>query len=80
MSNNTITIPAIPKDWITHSGVIPAGNGYRTRVKAVLHTSTGMHPFVVHTAYEYEGAWAYERGTYCLTEEEGMRAFQDRSK
>lgn len=78
--SNKITIPAIPSDWIAHSGVQPAGNGLRTHVKAVLHKCSGYHPFVVHTAYEYKGEWAYERGDYCKTEEEGIKAFAARQK
>lgn len=81
--NNTkpsISVPAIPSDWIAHSGVQLAGNGLRTHVKAVLHKCSGYHPFVVHTAYEYQGEWAYERGTYCMTEAEGIKAFAERQK
>jgi len=74
-----ISIPAIPSDWILHSGVIPAGDGYRTRVKTVLHKCSGYHPFVVHSAYEYNGEWSYEQGTYCKTEEEGIAAFWKRT-
>ena len=73
MSN--ITIPAIPSTWIAHTGVIPAGNGYRTRVEKVVHTVSGYHPFVIHTAYEYDGAWAYEQGHYFKTEAEALAAF-----
>lgn len=77
-----ISIPAIPEDWILHDGVIPAGNGYRTRVKTVLHAAHAgsPHPFVVHSAYEYNGGWSYEHGTYCLTQEEGIAAFWKRTK
>lgn len=75
MSNKTITLPAIPADWIAHTGVIPAGNGYRTHVKKVLHTVSGYHPFVIHTAYEYEGKWAYESGRYFSTEAAALAAF-----
>jgi hypothetical protein len=73
MSN--ITIPAIPSNWIAHSGVLPAGNGYRTRVEKVLHTVPGYHPFCIHLAYEYEGKWAYESGRYFKTEDEALAAF-----
>lgn len=73
--SNTTTIPSIPKTWIAHTGVIPAGNGYRTRVKKVLHTVSGYHPFVIHTAYEYNGEWAYECGSYFSTEEAAVTAF-----
>ena len=71
----TTTIPAIPSDWLAHSGVIPAANGYRTRIKAVLHPCAGYHPFVVHTAYECDGRWAFEQGDYCKTEDEGVQKF-----
>lgn len=76
-------IPAIPTDWLAHSGVVPAGNGYRTHVKTVLHKASegSYHPFVVHTAYENDiGEWAYEQGSYCFTEEEGRTIFAKRNK
>jgi len=41
MSNKSVTIPAIPSNCIAHSGIIPAGNGYCTRVEKVLHTVSG---------------------------------------
>jgi hypothetical protein len=72
----TITIPEIPADWISHTGIIPAGNGYRTRVKKVLHKTDGFHPFVIHTAYEYQGRWAYERGSYFHDLTEASKAFE----
>jgi hypothetical protein len=75
MSNKSVTIPAIPSNWIAHSGVIPAGNGYRTRVQKVLHTVSGYHPFVIHTAYEYDGKWAYESGSYFKDEASALAAF-----
>jgi hypothetical protein len=77
MNNNH---PPIPADWIAHSGVIAAGNGYRTHVKTVLHKASAgsYHPFVLHTAYEYNGAWSYEQGSYCMTKEEGMEGFNAR--
>ena len=73
--SNTITLPSIPTDWIAHSGIVPAGNGYRTHVKRVLHKVDGYHKFVIHTAYEYEGKWSYEHGRYFLTEEEALKAY-----
>jgi len=80
--SNTITIPAIPSDWLAHSGVIPAGNGRGTRICAVLHKASleSYHPFVVHAAYENNGVWAFERGDYCMTEAEGIKAFAARQK
>jgi hypothetical protein len=68
----TITIPAIPADWISHTGIIPAGNGYRTHVRKVLHSSQSQyHPWVIHSAYVNDrGEWAYEQGDYCETLEE----------
>lgn len=77
MSNDTISIPAIPSNWIAHTGVVPAGNGYRTRVQKVLHTVSGYHPFCIHRAYEYEGKWAYEYGHYFMTEAEALKAFNE---
>lgn len=73
MSN--ITIPSIPADWIAHTGIIPAGNGYRTRVQKVLHSVAGYHPYCIHTAYEYEGKWAYENGSYFKDEASALAAF-----
>jgi hypothetical protein len=72
--------PPIPADWITHSGAIPAGNGYRARIKAVLHKCDGYHPFVVHAAYEYNGGWSFEHGDYFFTVEEALPRFHERSK
>ena len=77
---NLIPVPAIPADWIAHSGMVLAGNGLRTHVKAVLHKVGGYHPYVVHTAYVSNDEWCYERGTYCKTEEEGIKAFAGRQK
>jgi hypothetical protein len=74
--SNTITIPAIPSNWLAHSGIRPAGNGYRTRVEKVLHTVSGYHPFVIHTAYEYDGKWAYESGRYFKDEASALAAFE----
>jgi hypothetical protein len=76
MSNKTLSIPTIPANWITHSGVLPAGNGYRTRVQKVLHTVGGYHPFCIHTAYEYNGEWAYECGRYFKDEVAALAAFE----
>ena len=59
-------VPNIPSDWIAHSGIIPAGNGFRTRVAKVLHKCDGYMPYVIHRAYEYDGKWAYEAGSYFL--------------
>lgn len=76
MSNKTITIPSIPSNWLAHTGVIPAANGYRTRVQKVLHTvDYGYHKFVIHTAYEYNGEWAYESGRYFKDEASALAAF-----
>lgn len=75
MSNKTISIPAIPANWIAHSGVRPAGNGYRTHVKKVLHPVDGYHPFCIHAAYEYNGAWEYENGRYFKNESDALTAF-----
>jgi hypothetical protein len=76
MSNKTLTIPSIPANWIVHTGVLPAGNGYRTRVQKVLHTVGGYHPFCIHTAYEYNGEWAYECGRYFKDEAAALAAFE----
>jgi hypothetical protein len=74
MSN--ITIPSIPSNWIAHSGITPAGNGYRTHVRKVLHTvEYGYHKFVIHTAYDDNGKWAYENGRYFETEDAALTAF-----
>jgi hypothetical protein len=77
MSNNN-NIPTIPTDWIAHSGIIPEGNGFRTRVHKVLHSASAgsYHPFVVHRAYVVDGRWAYESGRYCMTLEEGRKVFE----
>lgn len=74
MSN--ITIPSIPSNWIAHSGVIPAENGYKTRVKKVLHTVPGHHSYCIHTAYEYNGEWSYECGHYFKDEAAALAAFE----
>jgi uncharacterized membrane protein YjdF len=73
--SNTITIPAIPSDWIRHTGIMPADGFTRTRVDRVLHRAEGYMPFVIHRAYVYEGKWAYECGSYFLTEQEALNAF-----
>lgn len=78
--NNTISFPTIPADWIIHSGVQLAGNGFITHVQAVLHKCSGYYPFVVHTAYEHGGEWSYGHGTYCMTLAEGTAAFAERRK
>lgn len=76
--SNSITIPTIPSNWIAHSGVIPADNGYRTHVKKVLHTvDYGYHKFVIHQAYESYGEWSYAHGQYFLTESEALAAFEN---
>jgi len=73
----TITIPAIPAEWIAHSGIIPAGNGLLTHVKTVLHKSTGYHPYVIHTASERQNAWSYGSGKYFLTLEEATKEYRE---
>jgi hypothetical protein len=57
--------------------VIPAGGGYRTHVKTVLHRASegSYHPYVIHTAYENNGSWSYERGIYCLDLDEAMTKY-----
>jgi hypothetical protein len=57
-------IPSIPNDWITHTGILPAANGYVTRVKKVLRKVGGFYPYAIHTAYESDGKWNYEKGDY----------------
>jgi len=42
----------------------------------VLHTCPGYHSFVIHTAFESEGTWAYANGQYFLTESEALSAFE----
>ena len=74
-TNNTMTIPTIPADWIAYTGVIPAGNGYRTHIKRVVHKVDGYLQFVIHTAYDYNGEWCFEHGRYFKTEEEALAAF-----
>jgi hypothetical protein len=75
---NEHTIPATPSDWI-HFSPIKIQAGYRPRC-IVLHSAHAgsPHPYVVHRAYVVDGKWAYEQGTYCLTVEEGEKAFSDR--
>jgi hypothetical protein len=49
-------------------------------VETVLHDAQpgSYHPFVLHRAYEYNGKWSYEHGTYFFTLEEAMKAFKER--
>lgn len=68
-------VPAIPSDWIAHTGIIPAGNGFRTHVRKVLHKCDGYMPFVIHTAFESNGKWAYERGSYFFNQSDAETAF-----
>ena len=66
--------------WHAHTPVLPAANGTRTMVETVLHDAQpgSYHPFVLHRAYEYNGKWSYEHGTYFFTLEEAMKAFKER--
>jgi hypothetical protein len=75
MNTPTIQVPAIPADWIAHSGVIPAGNGLRTHVAKVLHTCDGYMPYVIHRAFESNGKWAYEGGQYFSDPKEAQTAY-----
>jgi hypothetical protein len=77
MSNKSITIPAIPSNWIAHSGIRPAGNGYVTRC-IVLHDVGGYHPFCVHEAGVYDGKWEYQRGDYFKDEKAALNRFNER--
>lgn len=64
-----IEIPVIPVSWIEHSGILLAGNGFRTCVHRVLHRVDGYLEFAVHSAYvDDNNQWAYEGGRYFETE------------
>ena len=68
----TITIPAIPTCWIAHTGILPAGDGFRTRVRKVLHSTDSEYtPYVIHQAFVNDkNEWAYSHGHYFKNIEE----------
>lgn len=71
-----IEIPVIPASWIEYSGILLAGNGFRTRVNRVLHRINGHLEFAVHGAYvDDNNQWAYEGGRYFETEAAGRNEF-----